>query len=60
MLVLLQALTVHWQSYGEKMILVLTVDPDVIPDYKNIYADMEASLQLIKDAVVQRGEAVPV
>ena len=42
------------------MILVLTVDPDVIPDYKNIYADMEASLQLIKDAVVQRGEAVPV
>ncbi|KAL1824038.1 hypothetical protein ACET3Z_010816 [Daucus carota] len=55
-----QALTVHWQSYGEKMILVLTVDPDVIPDYKNIYADMEASLQLIKDAVVQRGEAVPV
>lgn len=55
-----QALTVHWQSYGEKMILVLTVDPDVIPDYKDLSADFEASLKLIKDAVIQGGAAIPV
>lgn len=54
-----QALTVHWQSYGEKMILVLTVDPDVIPDYNNLCTDFEASLKLIKDAVIQGGAAVP-
>ncbi|KAK1399440.1 O-acyltransferase WSD1-like [Heracleum sosnowskyi] len=48
-----QALTVHWQSYGEKMILVLTVDPDVIPDYNNLCTDFEASVKLIKDAVIQ-------
>ncbi|KAK1399439.1 O-acyltransferase WSD1-like [Heracleum sosnowskyi] len=50
-----QALTLHWQSYGDKIIFVLTVDPDVIPDYKNLCDDFEASLQLIKDAVIQSG-----
>ncbi|KAL8113212.1 wax ester synthase/diacylglycerol acyltransferase 11-like [Apium graveolens] len=47
------ALTTHWQSYGEKMILVLTIDPDVIPDYNNLCVDFESSLKLIKDAVTQ-------
>ncbi|KAL8097285.1 wax ester synthase/diacylglycerol acyltransferase 11-like isoform X1 [Apium graveolens] len=53
------AFAVHWQSYGEKMIFVLTVDPDVIPDYNNLCADFESSLKLIKDAVTQSGLAVP-
>ncbi|XP_074367898.1 wax ester synthase/diacylglycerol acyltransferase 11-like [Apium graveolens] len=55
-----QALTVHWQSYSEKMILVLTVDPDVIPDYNNLCTDFEASLKLIRDAVIQSRSVVPV
>lgn len=42
------------------MILVLTVDPDVIPDYNNLCSDFEASLKLIKDAVIQSGVPVPV
>lgn len=49
------ALTVHWHNYGEKMIFVLTVDPNVIPDYNNLCTNFEKSLQLIKEAVVQRG-----
>lgn len=54
-----QALTIHWQSYGDKMILVLTVDPNVIPDPRKLCTDLEVSLKLIKDAVIQRGLAVP-
>ena len=55
-----QALTVHCQSYADKMILVLTVDPDVIPDYRTLSAEFEASLELIKNAVIERGLAVRV
>ncbi|KAL1824040.1 hypothetical protein ACET3Z_010818 [Daucus carota] len=55
-----QALTVHWQSYADKVILVLTVDPDVIPDYNNLCTDFVASLKLIKDAVIQSGATVRV
>lgn len=54
-----QALTIHWQSYGDKMILVLTVDPSVIPDPHKLCTDLEVSLKLIKDAVIQRLPAVP-
>uniref|UniRef100_A0A164UHA8 Uncharacterized protein n=1 Tax=Daucus carota subsp. sativus TaxID=79200 RepID=A0A164UHA8_DAUCS len=54
------ALTVHCQSYADKMILVLTVDPDVIPDYRTLSAEFEASLELIKNAVIERGLAVRV
>lgn len=53
-----QALTVHWQSYGEIMIFVLTVDPDVIPDYNNLCADFESSVKLIKEAAIQSGVGV--
>lgn len=53
-----QALTVHWQSYGEKIIFVLAVDPDVITDYNNLCADFVSSLELMKDAVIQSGVTV--
>ncbi|KAL8148413.1 hypothetical protein AgCh_005687 [Apium graveolens] len=53
-----QALTVHWQSYGEKIVFVLTLDPNVIPDYNNLCADFESSLKLIKDAIIQSGVGV--
>ncbi|CAK7324167.1 unnamed protein product [Dovyalis caffra] len=49
------ALTIHFQSYGNKMTIVLAVDPDVIPNPHELCDDLEESLEIIKDAVVKRG-----
>jgi hypothetical protein len=52
---LLQALTVHFQHYAEKMTIALAVDPNVIPDPHQLCDDLQESLKLIKDAVVKEG-----
>ncbi|KAL9684879.1 hypothetical protein QQ045_022321 [Rhodiola kirilowii] len=46
------ALTVHFQSYVDKMILVLNVDETVIPDPHQLCNDILESLQVIKQAVI--------
>ncbi|KAI5568417.1 hypothetical protein BDE02_12G013500 [Populus trichocarpa] len=48
------ALTIHFQSYCKKMTIVLAVDPDVIPDPHKLCDDLEKSLEIIKDSVVER------
>ena len=50
-----QALTVHFQSYMDKMTLVITVDPNVIPDPHRLCEDIKESLKIIVDTVVARG-----
>ncbi|XP_074352801.1 wax ester synthase/diacylglycerol acyltransferase 11-like [Apium graveolens] len=50
-----QALTMHWQSCGDKMVLILTVDSNVIPDPHKLCTDMEVSLNSIKDTLSKRG-----
>lgn len=50
-----QALTLHFQSYMDKMTISLAVDPEVIPDPHQLCDELEESLKLIKDAVVRRG-----
>ncbi|WOH06671.1 hypothetical protein DCAR_0626099 [Daucus carota subsp. sativus] len=50
-----QALTMHWQSCGDKMVLILTVQSDLIPDPHKLCTDMEVSLNLIKDTLIKRG-----
>ncbi|GAB4826223.1 hypothetical protein Ancab_009088 [Ancistrocladus abbreviatus] len=49
-----QALTVHFQSHADKMTIVLAVDQGVIPDPHRLCDDLEESLQLMKNAVVDR------
>lgn len=51
----MQALTMHWQSCGDKMVLILTVDSNVIPDPHKLCSDMEVSLNIIKDTLIKRG-----
>lgn len=45
----------HWQSCGDKMVLILTVDSNVIPDPHKLCTDMEVSLNIIKDTLIKRG-----
>ncbi|KAJ8751949.1 hypothetical protein K2173_000695 [Erythroxylum novogranatense] len=47
-----QALTIHFQSYCEKMIIVLAVDPEVIPDAHILLDDLQDSLGIIRNAIV--------
>ncbi|KAK4364175.1 hypothetical protein RND71_015533 [Anisodus tanguticus] len=47
------ACMIHFQSYTDKMILVVSVDETVIPDPQQLLDDFEDSLNLIKDAVVK-------
>ncbi|CAL9008860.1 unnamed protein product [Prunus brigantina] len=49
------ALHMHFQSYVDKMTICLTIDPDVIPDPNKLLDDLEESLKLICDAVLDRG-----
>ncbi|TXG48739.1 hypothetical protein EZV62_024614 [Acer yangbiense] len=49
-----QALTIHYQSYVNKMTIVLAVDPNVISDPHQLCADIQESLTIIKDAVLQK------
>lgn len=50
-----QAMHLHFQSYADKMAICLSVDPDVIPDADKLLDDLEESLKLIRDAVVETG-----
>ncbi|CAL2243934.1 unnamed protein product [Prunus armeniaca] len=49
------ALHMHFQSYVDKMTICLTIDPDIIPDPNKLLDDLEESLKLICDAVLDRG-----
>ncbi|XP_060218397.1 wax ester synthase/diacylglycerol acyltransferase 11-like [Lycium barbarum] len=49
-----QALMINFTSYVNKMTMVLSVDESVIPDSHQLLDDLEQSLKLIKDAVVER------
>ncbi|KAH9724012.1 diacylglycerol O-acyltransferase [Citrus sinensis] len=49
------ALTIHFQSYVNKMTFCVAVDPNVIPDPHLLCKDIEESLKVIKDCVVERG-----
>ncbi|KAK9672449.1 hypothetical protein RND81_12G101500 [Saponaria officinalis] len=49
-----QALTIHFQSYMDKMTLVLAVDRDVIPDPYILCDEIEESLKLAKKAVIHK------
>ncbi|XP_010426427.1 PREDICTED: O-acyltransferase WSD1-like [Camelina sativa] len=49
------ALTMHFQSYMNKMTMSLTVDPTVISDPHRLCDDLEESLRSIKTAVQKRG-----
>ncbi|XP_074281673.1 wax ester synthase/diacylglycerol acyltransferase 11-like isoform X2 [Silene latifolia] len=49
-----QALTIHFQSYMDKMTFVLAIDPDVIPDPQKLCDDIEESLGLAKKAVLEK------
>ena len=43
---------INFQSYVNKMTMVLSVDESVIPDPHQLLDDLQLSLQLIKDAVL--------
>ncbi|KAL5568354.1 hypothetical protein UlMin_024929 [Ulmus minor] len=48
------ALTIHFQSFINKMIIVLAVDPNVIPDPQQLFGDIEESLKLILEATIKQ------
>ncbi|KAK4850427.1 hypothetical protein QYF36_006655 [Acer negundo] len=50
-----QALTIHFLSYVNKMSIVLGVNPNVIPNPHQLCDDIEESLKIIKDAIIQTG-----
>ncbi|KAK8497266.1 hypothetical protein V6N12_047037 [Hibiscus sabdariffa] len=47
-----QALTIHFQSYVDKMSIVVAVDPSLISDPHLLCDDFQESLKLFKDAIV--------
>ncbi|CAN6969286.1 unnamed protein product [Brassica oleracea var. botrytis] len=49
------ALTLHFQSYENKVIISVTADPTVIPDPHKMCDDLVESLKLIKSSVLERG-----
>jgi hypothetical protein len=51
----LQALMINFQSYTNKMTIVLSVDEGTIPDPRQLLDDIVYSLKIIKDAVIARG-----
>jgi hypothetical protein len=54
---LLQAVTIHCQSYVNKMTIILAVDPNVVLDPHQLLDDLEESLQIIKDAALKRSSS---
>ncbi|PSS24223.1 O-acyltransferase [Actinidia chinensis var. chinensis] len=50
-------LMINFQSYTNKMTIVLSVDDGTVPDPHQLCDDLEESLKLIKDAVQARGLA---
>jgi hypothetical protein len=51
---LLQALTMHYQSYANIIKLVLAVDEAQFPDAHHLLDDFDQSLMLIKEAASQK------
>ncbi|KAK7845221.1 o-acyltransferase wsd1 [Quercus suber] len=51
------AITIHCQSYADKMTIILAADPNVVPDPHLLLDDLEESLQLIKDAALKKGSS---
>ncbi|XP_055808105.1 wax ester synthase/diacylglycerol acyltransferase 11-like isoform X2 [Solanum dulcamara] len=49
------ALMINFQSYIDKMLIVVSVDENAIPDPQQLLDDFEDSLNLIKNAVIERG-----
>ena len=49
-----QAVTLHFQSYMNKIKMVLAVDELTVPDPYLLLDDLAESLKLIKDAVVTK------
>jgi len=50
-----KALTLHFQTYANKVIISVTADPTVIPDPHKMCDDLVESLKMIKAAVLERG-----
>ena len=50
-----EALTLHFQSYENKVIISVTADPTVIADPHKMCDDLVESLKLIKSSVLERG-----
>lgn len=46
---------INFQSYVNKMTIVLSVDENTIPDPHKLLDDLEESLKLIKEAVYAKG-----
>ncbi|XP_019191231.1 PREDICTED: O-acyltransferase WSD1-like [Ipomoea nil] len=53
------ALMVHFQSYVDKMGVIISVDENVIPDPNQLLDDFEKSLHLIKDAAAAAATSSP-
>uniref|UniRef100_A0A0D3EAN1 Uncharacterized protein n=1 Tax=Brassica oleracea var. oleracea TaxID=109376 RepID=A0A0D3EAN1_BRAOL len=51
----LKALTIHFQSYANKVIISVTADPIVIPNPHKMCDNLVESLKLIKSSVLERG-----
>jgi hypothetical protein len=48
---------IHVVSYVNKMKIIVSVDEGVVPDPHQICDDIEESLKLIKNAVIEKGLA---
>ncbi|XP_049395504.1 wax ester synthase/diacylglycerol acyltransferase 6-like isoform X2 [Solanum stenotomum] len=48
------AVTIHFQSYCNKMTISMAVDPQVIPDPYQLCDDLQDSLQMFKEAVTKQ------
>ncbi|CAN6869233.1 unnamed protein product [Brassica oleracea] len=53
--VCVKALTIHFQSYANKVIISVTADPIVIPNPHKMCDNLVESLKLIKSSVLERG-----
>ncbi|KAH0722184.1 hypothetical protein KY289_005228, partial [Solanum tuberosum] len=51
----IKALMINFQSYINKMIIVVSVDENAIPDPHQLLDDFEDYLNLIKNAVIEKG-----
>ncbi|CAK7328828.1 unnamed protein product [Dovyalis caffra] len=49
------ALMIHVVSYANKMKIILSVDEERVPDPHQLCDDLEESLKLIKDVVIEKG-----
>lgn len=51
-----QALSMYFVSYADKITISVGVDPTVIPDPHNLCDKMEESLKAIKDALSEKSD----